>query len=365
MTEPQTAPGSSSSELGSAAIDRFCCQYLQLEAHLDYPDGQVLKRPEAQDEIFDRILPGCSPSSKSARFQLRVLKELVKRIQDSVGDDEVDDFEVSDRIMDRLGELMFEPLMSEADEAQRKCLVTYRLSLVQPPEHIDILENRSLLAAGGTTGLRTWEAALHLGQYLSINGHHVAGKRVLELGAGTGYLSILCAKMLAAAHVTASDGSEEVVEKLADNFALNGLEWDYNVSGSARLSPKLLKWGHALVGTEEPEWNGGRKIDLVIGADVTYDQKVIPFLVSTLTELVELDPETEIIISATQRNAETLMAFRDSCAKSGLQAEEVELSVKDQQDTLIRHGRPNGTLTPFYSTHVPICIFHIRGSKEQ
>lgn len=92
MAEPQTAPDISSSELGKAAIDQFCCQYLQLEAHLDYPDGRVLKRPEAQDEIFDRIFAGCSTSSKSVRFQLRVLKELVKRIQDSVADDEVDDF---------------------------------------------------------------------------------------------------------------------------------------------------------------------------------------------------------------------------------------------------------------------------------
>ena len=267
--------------------------------------------------------------------------------------------------MDRLGELMFEPLMSEADEAQRKCLVTYRLSLVQPPEHIDILENRSLLAAGGTTGLRTWEAALHLGQYLSVNRHLVAGKRVLELGAGTGYLSILCAKMLGAAHVTSSDGSEEVVEKLADNFSLNSLDWDYNVSSSSCLRPKLLKWGHALVGTEEPDWNGGQKVDLVIGADVTYDQKVIPFLVSTLNELVELDPDTEILISATQRNADTLTVFRDSCAKARLQVNEVEFSVKDQQDTLKRHGRPEVTLTPFYSTQVPIRIFHIRGSKAQ
>lgn len=92
MAESQTAPGNSSSELSKAAIDRFCCQYLQLEAHLDYPDGQVLKTPGAQDEIFDRIFAGCSTSSKSARFQLRVLKELVKRIQDSIGDNEADDF---------------------------------------------------------------------------------------------------------------------------------------------------------------------------------------------------------------------------------------------------------------------------------
>lgn len=92
MAEPQTAPAKSPSELGKVAIDRFCCQYLQLEAHLDYPDGQVLKTPEAQDEIFDRIFASSSPSSKSARFQLRVLKELVKRVQDSISDNEADEF---------------------------------------------------------------------------------------------------------------------------------------------------------------------------------------------------------------------------------------------------------------------------------
>ncbi|KAH8744458.1 hypothetical protein F5883DRAFT_655153 [Diaporthe sp. PMI_573] len=70
--------------------------------------------------------------------------------------------------------------------------------------------------------------------------------------------------MLGAAHVTSSDGSEEVVEKLADNFSLNSLDWDYNVSSSSCLRPKLLKWGHALVGTKEPDWNGGQKVDLLI-----------------------------------------------------------------------------------------------------
>lgn len=92
MAQSQAAPRDSSSELGKAAIDRFCCQYLQLEAHLDYPDGQILKTPEAQDEIFDRIFERSSPSSKSARFQLRVLKELVKRIESSISDNEADEF---------------------------------------------------------------------------------------------------------------------------------------------------------------------------------------------------------------------------------------------------------------------------------
>lgn len=92
MTEPHSYPRNSLSDLGKAAIDRFCCQYLQLEAHLDYPDGQLLKTPEAQDAIFGRIFADCPPSSKSARFQLRVLKELVKRIQDGISENEADDF---------------------------------------------------------------------------------------------------------------------------------------------------------------------------------------------------------------------------------------------------------------------------------
>lgn len=264
--------------------------------------------------------------------------------------------------MDHLGELMSQPLMPEADEAQQKCLVTYHMSLLRSPAVIHILENRSLISAGGTTGLRTWEAALHLGQYLCVNSHLVAGKRVLELGAGTGYLSILGAKCLGADYVIASDGAEEVVDNLADNFTLNDLDWDYTSSRRTRISPKLLKWGHALIGTEEPEWIGGQKVDLVIGADITYDQSVIPSLVSTVMELIKLYPEADIIVAATQRNIETLSAFRDACAQNRLRVKELEFSAQEQQGVLDLRGQPCRPLTPFYSTRVPILIFHISGS---
>lgn len=92
MAEPHPSTLNSPSELSKATIDRFCCQYLQLETHLDYPDGQLLKTPKVQDEIYERIFADCSTSSKSARFQLRVLKELIKKIQDSISENETDDF---------------------------------------------------------------------------------------------------------------------------------------------------------------------------------------------------------------------------------------------------------------------------------
>lgn len=248
------------------------------------------------------------------------------------------------------------PRTSELEEAQQKCIASYRLSLLQPPPLVDILENRSLIAAGGTTGLRTWEAALHLGQYLCLNNSLVKGKRVLELGAGTGYLSIMCAKYLGAAHVTVTDGSEEVVDSLPDNFALNDVQWSYDSSATdAILCPKLMKWGHALIGTEEAPWNRGQKIDVVVGADITYDKRANSPLVATLRELVDLFPDVTIIIAATQRNEKTLAIFQDSCLRKGLRVQETVFSLDQIQEKV----PDQSVLTPFYSLSMPIHIYSI------
>lgn len=267
--------------------------------------------------------------------------------------------EVSDQIMGRIGHLVSVPRVPEADEVQIKSLVTYTLSLLQPPVQIDILENRSLIAAGGTTGLRTWEAALHLGQFLCRNRNLVTSKRVLELGAGTGYLSILCAKHLGAAHVIASDGSEDVVDNLADNFYANDVPWGYNTSSEVIISPKLLKWGHVLIGTEEAEWNAGRKIDLVVGADIIYDHKAIPSLVATLSELLDLYPAAEIVIAATQRNMATLDAFWSACLQNRLKVNELDFSIGQILENGGEPGQYHTPLSPFYPSNTPIRIFHL------
>jgi predicted nicotinamide N-methyase len=215
-----------------------------------------------------------------------------------------------------LSHLLSQQLPAEDIAAQQKCYVTYHLSHLacdgrDSDARITLLESRSLVASGGTTGLRTWEAALHLGQYLCANPGLVENKRVLELGAGTAYLGILCAKYLGAEHVLVSDGSEYVLNNLPDSFFLNGLQ------GSDRISPLELRWGHALVGTEEQAWNGGRPVDVVLGADITYDESAILSLVATLEELVDLLATVTIIIAATERNRKTFQSFLDVCEKRG------------------------------------------------
>lgn len=248
--------------------------------------------------------------------------------------------------MASLSMIIAQPLPPEAEEAQQKCYVNYSLSLLQSADEtasITLLENRFLIAASGTTGLRTWEAALHMGQFLCENKSLVHQKRILELGAGTGYLSILCSRHLGATHVIASDGSDDVVNNLPDNLFLNSLQESENIT------PMDLKWGHALLGTEEQKWNGGRPVDVVIGADITYDKSVIPSLISTLEELFDLYPSVDVYISATQRNADTFQVFLDRCREAGLLPVDMECRVPNriQQDG------------PFYNDMVNILIYRI------
>jgi hypothetical protein len=110
--------------------------------------------------------------------------------------------------------------------------------------------------------------------------------------------------------------------------------------------PMDLKWGHALVGTEERDWNGGRKVDVVIGADVTYDLDLIPFLVGTLQELSDLFPGVQIIIAATERNQKTFESFLEACQRVGYEVDDVDFPTAKREEQM----------GPFYEDWPPIHL---------
>lgn len=81
------------SDSDKSAVDHFCDQCLQLEPLPDYPDGGLLKRADVQSRIFDRICADRrEPLPGNARLLLRILKELARRIQASIGVEEVDEY---------------------------------------------------------------------------------------------------------------------------------------------------------------------------------------------------------------------------------------------------------------------------------
>lgn len=254
------------------------------------------------------------------------------------------------------------PLPAEAESAQQKHPVTYHISSLptghemdlghkdrhipatHEPKRITLFENRSLISASGTTGLRTWEASLHLGQYLCKYPRIVSGRRVLELGAGTAYLSLLCAKHLHSAEVIASDGSDDVLDNIALNLRTNSIS-----EPAAVVRPMRLDWGKPLVETGELQSSGDPPIDVVLGADLTYERGTILALVRTLWDLLTIWPLLDVYIAATQRNEETFKIFRHTCQENRLAIEELHFPVLSRREQ-------NG---PFYSDQLAIRICKI------
>jgi predicted nicotinamide N-methyase len=153
-----------------------------------------------------------------------------------------------------------------------------------------ITEQPSLLAARGTTGLRTWEASLFLSEWVLTQ--DVKGKKILELGAGTGLAGILAAKR--GACVTATDGSHEVVASLQKNYELN----------SVQAETEILWWGEAS-GLLKERW------DYILGADITYDEDVCSSLAETFA--AGLRRGGTGFVAATVRNEATVDAFVREC----------------------------------------------------
>lgn len=190
---------------------------------------------------------------------------------------------------------------------------------------IFIEESPNLLASSGTTGFRTWDACLHLATYLSSEGKSlIIGKSVLELGVGTGLLSIICAGPLSAAYVLATDGDPHVGRTIESNNGVN-----HHLARHSRrqipLESRILEWGSsATLGSVLPSKGGNVLYDTILGADITYSLDSLEALASTLSGLADLCPTAEIIISATIRNEDTFDIFLAHCLEHGLSVYDID-----------------------------------------
>ena len=157
--------------------------------------------------------------------------------------------EVSDKLLGCYTDLVSSPQPPPLEEAQELSYVKYTPpgSLQHRDNHsIITLENRGLILSSGTTGFRTWEAALHLGTFLSTPEGQalVNGKNVVELGAGTGFISMYCIKALGASSVTATDREPALISNIQDCLGRNDL-------GSRKIRALTWDWGSPLLTSSE------------------------------------------------------------------------------------------------------------------
>ncbi|XP_077477193.1 protein N-lysine methyltransferase METTL21D [Stigmatopora argus] len=143
----------------------------------------------------------------------------------------------------------------------------------------------------GDVGCVVWDAAIVLAKYLETkqfydpsSGVNIwAGRRVVELGAGTGVVGLMAATL--GAHVSVTD-----LEDLQSLLRVNIHDNQILISGS--ITAKVLKWGEDVSGFLPPP-------NYILMADCIYYEQSITPLVKTLKLLS--GPETCIICCYEQR----------------------------------------------------------------
>ena len=297
--------------------------------------------------------------------------------------------------MDCWGNLVTQPKVTALEQARQLSYIKYTAppqgpaSGSEPERTVITSESRGLILSGGTTGNRTWEAALHLGSFLASPPGEalVRGKRVIELGAGTGFLSLFCARHLGAKGVLVSDREQALIENIRGcvPFNQNGPDTD-----PIPIYPAVWGWGTPLERTGEMDVfveDDKLKFDVALGADLVgkpsiclcsftdmfqiYDADLVPLLLSTVRDLFENYHVEQFIIAATLRNEATFKTFLTGCGKSRIFFEEnpryslrQKLTTKETNnfkvETLPFESTPSDNQTGFFhSTSIPIRTYRI------
>uniref|UniRef100_K7MNF0 Methyltransferase type 12 domain-containing protein n=1 Tax=Glycine max TaxID=3847 RepID=K7MNF0_SOYBN len=131
-----------------------------------------------------------------------------------------------------------------------------------------------------STGLMLWESARLMASVLAENPNIVAGKRVLELGCGSGGICSMIA-VRDADLVVATDGDGFALDLLTKNVASN-----IEPSLLTKLTTKKLEWGNKEHIECIKEVVSNRGFDVIIGTDVTYIPDAILPLFATAKELI-------------------------------------------------------------------------------
>ncbi|CAM6093615.1 unnamed protein product [Calypogeia fissa] len=147
-------------------------------------------------------------------------------------------------------------------------------------ETIEVYCLQSSLTDYDLTGQLVWPGAELLAEYLLHNQSLLRGASVLELGAGLGVTGLLCARYCE--HVVLTDYHDTVLKVMQMNV-------DHQISTSALQSPNVevqkLEWGC------DDHMNSVLKkhdkgFDLIIGADICYQESFLPSLMTTIRHLL-------------------------------------------------------------------------------
>lgn len=130
------------------------------------------------------------------------------------------------------------------------------------------------------TGQLVWPGAVLLNDYLTKNANMLQGCSVIELGSGVGITGVLCSRFCR--EVVMTDHNEEVLKILNKNIKLQE-SLDDSIC-CAELKAEKLEWGNSAQLNHILQQRS-EGFDLVLGADICFQQANIPLLFGTVEQL--------------------------------------------------------------------------------
>ncbi|XP_076072297.1 protein-lysine N-methyltransferase EEF2KMT-like [Mytilus galloprovincialis] len=164
--------------------------------------------PEEQKAVLNATVLNelCKKYPPSVAYQKAFMKTLLHKLEES----EVE-------MCDEIYEVYTDLLQQTEDEDDILCYKTYHL----PNGETVSLQESIHLISQGTTGLNTWQAALHLAEWAFENSGLLENRKVLELGSGLGLTGIAICKQCKLRSLTFSDCHPQVLYLLMVNLEIN------------------------------------------------------------------------------------------------------------------------------------------------
>lgn len=149
----------------------------------------------------------------------------------------------------------------------------------------------------GDTGVVVWDAALVLAKYLELRKEDICGKKIIELGSGTGVVGLAAATL----------GADVIVSDLEDNLQLMKQNISSNqeiISGD--IKAEVLVWGDHL---KIKKLTASEDFDFVLAADCVYYEQALDDLVDTIRQLCTVN--TQVLISYEERDSDVKVKLQN------------------------------------------------------
>jgi len=203
----------------------------------------------------------------------------------------------------------------------------------------------------GGTGVCLWEAGLFLSEFVRGNMALFSGKRVLELGAGNGVAGICLARLQEPPdRIILTDHSSRALELLEENLRVNDVDLHRSHrAGAGAGSTHELSEFSPVVSTAVLDWEtcmrdfdeaalkkelheprtGGKEdldalgdVDVILGADVTFDPRLITALLEVISYLFNRRAAVAYL-AATVRSPEMISFLCEEMSRLGMQFQDV------------------------------------------